>query len=59
VPKVRDFSVPKNWKGWWWVLGVDRVLLCRVKAKNYDAAVLKARNRPETAGKSFMVIPEE
>jgi hypothetical protein len=59
VPKVLDFSVPKRWGGWWRVLDVDGVLLCRVRAKNYDAAVLKARNRSETAGKAFMVVPDE
>lgn len=59
MPKVLDFSVPKEWKGWWRVLGPDGTLLCRVKARNYDAAVLKARNRPETVGTAFVVIPEE
>lgn len=59
MPEVLDFSVPKEWKGWWRVLDADGVLLCRVQARNYDAAVLKARNRPETAGKAFLVTPEE
>lgn len=56
---VRDFSVPKEWKGWWRVLDSRGTLLCRVEARNYDAALLKARNRPETRGKAFAVVPEE
>jgi hypothetical protein len=59
MPEVLDFSVPKDWRGWWRVLDADGVLPCRVRAKGYDAAVLKARNRSETAGKAVMVIPEE
>lgn len=58
MPDTLDFSVPKEWTGWWLVYAGD-VLLCRVKAKTYDAALNKARNRPETAGKVFTVVPEE
>jgi hypothetical protein len=58
MPEVIDFSVPKEWTGWWLVLN-GSVLLCKVKAKSYDAALNKARNRPETAGLAFTVVPEE
>lgn len=59
MPEVLDFTVPKRWSGWWRVLDADGVLLCRVKAKDYDAALNKARNRAETRGKVFGVVPEE
>jgi hypothetical protein len=59
MPDVVDFSAPKRWTGWWLVIGEKGVLLCRVRARNYDAALNKARNRKETAGAAFTVVPEE
>lgn len=60
MPKfLLDFSDDKEWTGKWLVLDNAGKELCKVTAKTYDAALNKARNRPETAGIPFMVIKEE
>lgn len=56
---MTDFSVPKDWTGWWLVLDTEGVLLCKVRGATYDGALNRARNKKETNGKAFMVVPEE
>jgi hypothetical protein len=58
VAREIDFSEPEQHSNVWAVTDANGKEVCRVRAKGYDAALLKARNHRSTEGLVVITVTE-
>lgn len=56
MPKEIDFSEPEQCSDVWAVTDANGKEVCRVSARGYDAALLKARNHRSTEGLTVITV---